>query len=78
MLKRIRKSPAWAFRKYPTLFFVARSFAVGPMVDHFNVFTGEFIPLCAVIIRLGSHVFFAWIHCTDVRINCTGILIEYK
>ena len=28
--------------------------------------------------RVGSHVVFAWIHCTDVRIHCTDILIEYR
>ena len=30
------------------------------------------------IIRVGSHVVFAWIHCTDVRIHCTDILIECR
>ena len=29
-------------------------------------------------IRVGSHVVFAWIHCTDVRIHCTDILIECR
>ena len=28
--------------------------------------------------RVGSHVVFAWIHCTDVRIHCTDILIECR
>ena len=28
--------------------------------------------------RVGCHVVFAWIYCTDVRIHCTDILIEYK
>ena len=28
--------------------------------------------------RVGSHVVFAWIHCTDVRIHCTNILIECR
>ena len=28
--------------------------------------------------RVGSHVVFAWIHCTDVRIYCTDILIECR
>ena len=26
--------------------------------------------------RVGSHVVFAWIHCTDVRIHCTDILMN--
>ena len=29
-------------------------------------------------LRVGSHVVFAWIHCTDVRIHCTAILIEFR
>ena len=29
-------------------------------------------------IRVGSHMVFAWIHCTDVRIHCTDILIECR
>ena len=28
--------------------------------------------------RVGSHVVFAWIHCTDVRIHCTDILVECR
>ena len=28
--------------------------------------------------RVGSHVVFAWIRCTDVRIHCTDILIECR
>ena len=28
--------------------------------------------------RVGSHVVFAWIHCTDVRIHSTDILIECR
>ena len=28
--------------------------------------------------RVGSHVVFAWIHFTDVRIHCTDILIECR
>ena len=28
--------------------------------------------------RVGSHVVFAWIHCTDVRIHYTDILIECR
>ena len=28
--------------------------------------------------RVGSHVVFAWIHCTDVLIHCTDILIECR
>ena len=28
--------------------------------------------------RVGSHVVFAWIQCTDVRIHCTDILIECR
>ena len=31
-----------------------------------------------IIFRVGSHVVFAWIHCTDVRIHCTDILIECR
>ena len=31
-----------------------------------------------VIVRVGSHMVFAWIHCTDVRIHCKDILIECK
>ena len=31
-----------------------------------------------VHIRVGSHVVFAWIHCTDIRIHCTDIQIEFK
>ena len=30
------------------------------------------------VLRVGSHVVFAWIHCTDVRIHCTDILIESR
>ena len=30
------------------------------------------------VFRVGSHVVFAWIHCTDVRIHCTDILIECR
>ena len=29
-------------------------------------------------IRVGSHVVFAWIHCTVVRIHCTDILVECR
>ena len=29
-------------------------------------------------LRVGSHVVFAWIYCTDVRIHCTDILIECR
>ena len=36
------------------------------------------IPPVELIIRVGSHVVFAWIHCTDVRIHCTDILIECR
>ena len=28
--------------------------------------------------RVGSHVVFAWIHCTDVRIHCTDIPVECR
>ena len=36
-------------------------------------------PVCIMLIyRVGSHVVFAWIHCTDVRIHCTDILIECR
>ena len=28
--------------------------------------------------RVGSHVVFAWIHCTDVGIHCADILIECR
>ena len=31
-----------------------------------------------IYIRVGSHVVFAWMHCTDVRIHCTDILIECR
>ena len=34
--------------------------------------------LNADIVRVGSHVVFAWIHCTDVRIHCTDIQMECK
>ena len=34
--------------------------------------------LMAHLYRVGSHVVFAWIHCTDVRIHCTDILIECR
>ena len=37
----------------------------------------EQISGCTVF-RVGSHVVFAWIHCTDVRIHCTDILIEFR
>ena len=30
------------------------------------------------IVRVCSHLVFAWIHCTDVRIHCTDILIECR
>ena len=33
---------------------------------------------CDTYLRVGSHVVFAWIHCTDVRIHCTDILIECR
>ena len=36
------------------------------------------IERCLSDIRVGSHVVFAWIHCTDVRIHCTDILIECR
>ena len=41
--------------------------------------------ICAIMVegmrynsRVGSHVVFAWIHCTDVRIHCTDIPIECR
>ena len=30
------------------------------------------------VVRVGSHVCFAWINCMDVRIHCTDILIECR
>ena len=30
------------------------------------------------VFRVGSHVVFVWIHCTDVRIHCTDIQIECR
>ena len=35
-------------------------------------------PLKSSVLRVGSHVVFAWIHCTHVRIHCTDILIECR
>ena len=37
-----------------------------------------FLNLQSTKTRVGSHVVFAWIHCTDVRIHCTDILIECR
>ena len=31
-----------------------------------------------ILFRVGSHVVFAWIHCTGVQIDCTDILIECR
>ena len=45
------------------------------------VFDGMCVWMINDVIRLnrvGSHVVFAWIHCTDVRIHCTDILIECR
>ena len=42
----------------------------------FSAYFDEYFNLCNN--RVGSHVVFAWIHCTDVRIHCTDILIECR
>ena len=34
--------------------------------------------ISSYIHRVGSHVVFAWIHCTDVRIHCTDIQIDCR
>ena len=45
-------------------------------MDHLFCLYLVFVMLSPLFIRVGSHVVFAWIHCTDVRIHCTDILIE--
>ena len=63
------------------LIYVAACYPVGTGMCHNMVgllqhYKGDENQPC--VSRVGSHVVFAWIHCTDVRIHCTDILIECR
>ena len=56
--------------------FAFRSFE--SIISRLSVIKETGLSLALSKTRVGSHVVFAWIRCTDVRIHCTDILIEYR